>query len=153
MKKIAALVFLFSVSKTILSQTGPDQIPPKLYKAMFDPPTYRSNLIQCVSTTSTTCNNVNNNTFTHSSSYDPTFPDHFQDPFEAPPGFLVPEWAATHGTPQITDNFNTAPPTLPSGTTGYALMVTSPSADPLEPSRHEGITQKITPLTAGKNIY
>ena len=47
MKKIAALVFLFSISKTILSQTGPDQIPLKLYKAMFDPPTYRANLIQC----------------------------------------------------------------------------------------------------------
>lgn len=111
--------------------------------------------INCTPRQLTGCNYITNNNFTPDPSYDPFNNDqHMLNPFG---NTLVPDWIASHGTPQITDgvwDFNATPPywvyppsTPPSPATGFAYAISFPNVGGVW---HEGFAQKIPPLTVGK---
>lgn len=90
------------------------------------------------------CNFITNNTFTPSSQYIPA--NHWADPFRYQPESLIPEWRASHGSPNVYDGIN-YPNTLPFPGARYAGMAAGYIID--DPT-NEGIVQKITTLQAGK---
>jgi len=106
--------------------------------------------LDCTARSLSGCNYITNNNFTPSG-YSASNPIHFGNPFG---NGLVPDWFASHGTPQISDGVydfvNSTwiylPSSPPSPATGYAMAATIP--DQFSPY-HEGFGQKIPALTEG----
>lgn len=99
------------------------------------------------------CNYISNNNFTPTTAYNPLLRQHFSNPFGSN---LIPDWNASHGSPQITDGIYDfenqiwliPPSTPPIPATGFAFFVSYP--DPYFPY-NEGIVQKIPALTTSTN--
>jgi len=105
------MIFCLFINSLSFAQKGGSGIDPRIIEQAKPSTTSdHATSLECTSKTLNGCNYIRNNNFTPSSAYNPLNFNHFVDPFEASPFFMVPEWAASHGSPQISDgvyNFTT----------------------------------------------
>lgn len=107
----------------------------------------QQNVIHCLPRSLNGCNYINNNTFLPNSLYQSSNILHYHDPFNFDPE-MIPEWYASHGTPNIFDGVNYPSP-LPFTDAGYARMGAW-GDDFSDDLLSEGVVQKIPVLTANK---